>query len=57
MRFMVQVVKHQACEVEVEAKDIEQAMKAVDMNAQAGHYKHWEWKDTNVYARDAEECD
>ena len=57
MRFNVEVVKYQTCDVAVEATDIEEAMKAVNMNAQAGHYKHWGWKDTNVYAKDAEEIE
>jgi hypothetical protein len=54
MRYVVKVEKVQRCEVSVEAENVEQAMKAVDMNARAGHYKHWSWYDSDVYAKDAE---
>ena len=57
MKYVVTLVKTQTCEVETESGCIMDAMKYVQMNAQLGQFKQLDWKDRELYAKDAEECE
>lgn len=57
MKYVVTVARVQTVEIETEAECEMDAMRYIEMNVQLGQFKNLDWKDRELYAKDAERCD